>query len=281
MIGNCIVDEIMQLPYYPREDEELRAIRFIQAPGGNACNSARVLAKLGHRVRLVSQFARDSTSEWLIQQIQNNQIETDLCARSDDHSTPRSYIWLNQENGSRTIVHHRNLDELTFDHLKQLETLCPDWFHFEGRNIETLTRLFKQSKKLVNFPISLEIEKSRDGIEKLLPWMTLAIVSKDYLEQKNLSAKECIRQLKDYNKNLAIVCTLGSDGLIAMDQYGALIVREAKPINPVIDTLGAGDCFIAGLISALVQKMPFSDALNYANDLAALKIQSQGFDFNV
>ncbi len=259
----------------------MRATGFVRVPGGNACNSARVLAKLGHKVQLMSQLAEDSKSNWLIQQMRHAGIKMDLCTRSQNQTTPISSIWLNQQNGSRTIVHHRDLDEISLNDLQKLESLTPAWIHFEGRNIETLTHLFQKSKVAEHCPKSLEIEKPREGIEELLPWMSVVIISQEYLRKKRLSATECMWNLKKYNNELAIICTQGSDGLVAMDHSGHLITREAEPVDRIIDTIGAGDSFIAGLISALSQKKSFQDALVAANQLAALKIQHRGFDFHV
>lgn len=281
VVGNCIVDEIIQLPYYPQEDEEMRAVQAWRTPGGNACNSSRVLARQGHRVRLVCQLAQDTLSDWLIQQLDNERIDTSFCARSKDQSTPVSSIWLNQTNGSRTIAHYRDLDELSMTTLNNLNSLTADWIHFEGRNIKPLTRFLQASPELQTIPLSLEIEKARDDIEKLLPWMSVVIVSNDYLKQKGLTATACMQRLKSYNQNLKVVCTLGSAGLLAMDQESAVIQIDAEPVKAIVDTIGAGDCFIAGLISALSRAETFIDALRYANHLAALKIQHQGFDFHV
>ena len=51
---------------------------------------------------------------------------------------------------------------------------------------------------------------------------------------------------------------------------------EAEPIKQIVDTNGAGDCFIAGLISSLAAGDGFATALEFARRLAANKIQHEG-----
>lgn len=279
IVGNCVVDQIMVLPHYPHQDEELLAEEKTMAIGGNACNSSRILAELGHQVSLVSSLARDSEAQWLLEQLSDAGINTEYCRQHPAYATPVSSIWLNQQNGSRTIVHYRNLPELALQDLQKIRAGQYQWIHFEGRNIETL-RHYLPALMDSAIPVSLEIEKNREQIEQLLPYVNTVIVSSQYLSNRKLSAKDCLQALKRYNRCLNIVCTLGSSGLIAMDENNELYEIEAEPIEHVIDTIGAGDCFIAGLIDHLMEKKSFPSALRFANRLAARKIQYRGMTIN-
>lgn len=66
-----------------------------------------------------------------------------------------------------------------------------------------------------------------------------------------------------------------------MNSNNEIITLDAVPVDQVIDTLGAGDSFIAGLVSRLSQQHKFETALKFANKLAARKIQFQGIRFEV
>lgn len=279
IVGNCVVDQIMTLPHYPHQDEELLALRKTIAMGGNACNSSQILAELGHQVSLVSSLARDKDADWLLQKLSDAGINTDYCRQHPGCATPLSSIWLNRRNGSRTIAHYRNLAELTLADLQKIRPERYQWIHFEGRNIKTLQDYLPT---LVDYtvPVSLEMEKYRDQIELLLPYVNTVIISSQYLSDRKLSAEDCLQQLKQVNRRLNIVCTLGSSGLLAMDQNENIIKMEAEPVDQVIDTIGAGDCFIAGLIDQLMVQKHFFPALSFANRLAAKKIQNRGMTIN-
>ena len=280
LVGNCVIDQIFTLSEFPSEDQELRAETMSLAIGGNACNSAQILAQLGLRVEIISSMAQDPDAQWLIRQLERRQISSGLCQHHANGNTPRSNIWLNRQNGSRTIVHYRDLAELELAHLEKIDPSSYQWIHFEGRNVETLLQLLPQWDDHTA-PISLEMEKNRPQLKKLLPYVTTVIVSSAYLQQTGLSATECIRQLRQINPGLMVVCTLGPSGSIASDANGKIITTMAQQVSRVIDSTGAGDCFIAGLISQLAQGKGFSAAIGYAHTLAANKIKQQGMNINV
>ena len=278
LIGNCIVDQIWQLEHFPAQDEEMRALAKTRVMGGNACNSARVLAMLGDQVELVSSLAQDAWGDWLLQQLSAQGISTQYCRQLTGFSTPESSIWLSRANGSRTIVHHRNLPELTLTELRQIPVENYQWIHLEGRNIETLATYLTELGGF-NGRISLEIEKNRAGIESLLALVDVVIVSSAYLKSTGQTAEQCMTVFQRYNPALDVVCTLGEQGLIACDSASRMTRIEAEPVDRVVDTIGAGDCFIAGLIQQMVGQHDFHSALQVANRLAAKKIQHEGLVF--
>ncbi len=275
LIGNCVLDQVWELEYFPQQDEELRALAQTRVLGGNACNSAQILARLGNQVELVSSLADDSSANWLLQQLANLGISTRFCLQKTGYSTPESSIWLNQENGTRTIVHFRDLPELTLRELEIIPLHNYQWIHFEGRNIEILQKYIAEHEFSTG-PVSLEIEKNRPGMERLLPFVDTAIVSSAYLKSNNISADQCFEYFTEYNANLNIVCTLGDLGIVAKERSGMVFQLSAERVERVVDTVGAGDCFIAGLIHQLSRQQSFESALNFANKLAAHKIRFKG-----
>ncbi len=280
IVGNCILDQIWEIDRFPDEDAEFRAQSRLQQLGGNASNTASVLGKLGHEVELISLMADDTNASWLRQQLENKAVQTSLCPTVKNSITPVSNIWLNTSNGSRTICHYRDLPELSLQQLKQIQPDSYKWIHFEGRNIPVLLEYLPLLHNLHAVPISLEIEKPRADIEKLLPYVSVVIVSNDYLKQQHNSAHACIKQFAEINPQLKIVCTQGSKGLIAADEQKEIIELKAEAVVKVVDSIGAGDCFIAGLISRLSQRQSFKQALIFANKLAAIKVQHHGMNFN-
>jgi ketohexokinase len=287
VIGNCVIDDIYLVPNYPTEDDELRAQSYRRALGGNACNSAQILASLGHPVALAASLADDDLARWALGELDERGIDTRYCMRQRGYATPHSSIWLSATNGSRSIVHHRNLPELSLQHLHALPFAHYDWVHIEGRNIDTLSALLPQLGP-IRGRLSIEIEKPRDGIEQLISVCDSVVISSQYLRQRDISPEDCMNELKQVNPRARLVCTLGKQGLVAIDENGQRIRIKARPVDKVVDSIGAGDCFIAGLISRLSQTLvtaqaltieptqDFANSLEFANHLASLKIQHQG-----
>lgn len=57
-----------------------------------------------------------------------------------------------------------------------------------------------------------------------------------------------------------VVCTLGADGAIAVDERMTRHAVAATPVE-VLDTNGAGDAFMAGVLDATLEGSPLPDAL--------------------
>jgi ribokinase len=72
----------------------------------------------------------------------------------------------------------------------------------------------------------------------------------------------------------AVVVTLGGRGAMAC-QDGQVTVCPAPPVT-VVDTTGAGDCFVGALADALARGRSLPEALNWAVSAASLSTQSLG-----
>ncbi len=83
-----------------------------------------------------------------------------------------------------------------------------------------------------------------------------------------------------------VVLTLGDQGAVALTRRG--MIRQRAPCVPVVDAVGAGDCFFAGLVACLLRKegMPgvlsgdgpgaLGPALRHATACAAISLQRRG-----
>ena len=268
LIGNALVDRVMILDRYPREDEELRARGFQRRSGGNACNSARWLARHGHRVELVAALAEDAEARWLEDRLRSEGVDLSRCQRHSRGVTPLSSVWLAEQGASRTIVHYRDLPELTLSHLRSLPADGVDWLHLEGRNCETLASWLMESKP-PRERLSLELEKPRPGLEDLLDRISLGILSRAYVQKIGEDARECLLRLQHRRPWLQLVCTMGAEGLLLLDAGG---VPKRLPAPRVIengDSLGAGDVFIAALVAARSRGCGLEEAADEAQRAAA------------
>jgi 2-dehydro-3-deoxygluconokinase len=59
------------------------------------------------------------------------------------------------------------------------------------------------------------------------------------------------------------------------NQEREALIPAAK-VTAVVDTVGAGDGFAVGLISALLERLPANQAVGRGNQIAALVIQQIG-----
>jgi ketohexokinase len=278
-IGNLVLDLILDVTRYPQEDDEMRALTRRFQCGGNVANSLYVLSQLGHQTAIVTTLAVDDASKQLKQTLQQRGIDTQYIQRFIKGATPTSYIQIAQNNGSRTITHFRQLPEVEFDHFAKIEIEDFDWLHFEGRNLDALEGMLNIAKTfLTHQPISLEVEKPREGIEALFGLANVLFFSQKYIQAKGFdSAETWLEHIKKHHAHAHIICTWGEQGAWYCSAGGSIEHQPAENIKP-LDTLGAGDTFNAGVIDALIQGQSLQQAVQQASRLAARKCQQVGFD---
>ncbi|GKT11088.1 MAG: ketohexokinase [Thiomicrorhabdus sp.] len=279
-IGNAVLDIIFNVSHHPKEDEEIRALDKKTSSGGNTNNTLYVLNQLGHETSICTTLATDSEAKQLTTSLKNRNINIEHIQKFIKGQTPTSFVTLSSENGQRTIVHYRNLPEISFDHFARIEIEDYEWLHFEGRNIENLTGMLNIAKTfLTDQPISLEVEKPREGIEALFSQVNLLIFSHHYATAKGFQdGAKLLANVKTQVPNANIVCTWGNRGVWYAPINGDIQHINAELITPIVDTLGAGDTFNAALIHHLINKSTLLEAVKEANHFAGQKCRQLGLD---
>lgn len=279
-IGNCVLDIILSTDHYPTEDSEMRVSKRNFSTGGNVANSLSVLSQLSHETAICCTLAEDENAKILRRSLQQKRISTEFIQSFIKGETPSSYITLNEANGSRSILHYRDLAETSFDHFAKIEIEDFDWLHFEARNMDNLPGMLNIAKTfLTTQPISLEVEKNRPGIETLIPLANVVFFSKAYaLANQFDSAHDLLESMKKTAPQSTLICSWGEQGAWFCGPNGEVKHQAATLVPQVVDTLGAGDTFNAGVIHSLLHADKLEDAIKAGTQLAARKCQQYGFE---
>lgn len=279
-IGNAVLDVVLKVAHAVHDDEEIRAHQRYQQVGGNVSNSLYVLSQLGHQTALCATAGGDAEAKQLISGLKERDINTEHLQRFIKGRTPTSYVTLNAQNGHRAIVHYRDLPELNFEHFAKIEIEAYDWLHFEGRNVENLQGMLNIAKTFLSHqPISLEVEKPREGLEPLLPQANLLFFSHHYASAKGFEdGQSLLKHMQPQLPNSHLICTWGDQGAWYCSAGGTIEHVPAHPVDTVIDTLGAGDTFNAAVIHHLISGDYLAEAVRQASVLAAKKCAQQGLD---
>lgn len=279
-VGIATLDVINEVSGYPAEDEEVRALGHRVRRGGNATNTLVVLAQLGHHCFWAGTLGDDPQSGEILSDLERYGVDTALCVRHTGGRTPTSYVTLSHTTGSRTIVHYRDLPELRAADIAGLNAVNFDWVHFEGRNTEeTALMLDEMSARCPGLPISLEVEKQRPGIERLLRGPRVVLFSQAYARSRGYSDPESFLagQWARTSAELLIL-PWGADGAYGQSRGGSLSFARAYVPAQTIDTLGAGDVFTAAVIDGLLAGLELQVVLERSNQLAGHKCGLRGLD---
>ncbi|KAJ5676079.1 hypothetical protein N7462_008976 [Penicillium macrosclerotiorum] len=201
-IGACYIDTILTTPYYPEEDEKLRASNVSRRRGGNCPNTLEVLQQvISHAsseralaLKLVSVLpAKSSVASQQIISALAPGVNLDHCIYRENFTEPAScYIIKSQSTGSRTIVNYNELPEMTVEEFMTIaDEIGPQtsWFHFEGRIPQVTAECIRYLRR--QFPgvrISVEIEKpGRPGLQELAAQADVVFYSKTWAQVETLS----------------------------------------------------------------------------------------------
>ena len=277
--GIATLDIINTVNGYPSEDSEVRALAQAVRVGGNTANTLSILAQAGHECRFAGTLAGDMNGRRIVDELELRGVNLTHARRVEHGAAPTSYILLNQHNGSRSIVHYRDLPEFSltdFMDIKQLET-C-DWLHFEARNCEDLAVMLAYARSIVtDQPISLEVEKERDGLDALWSTPDIIIFSRAFAQGRSFDEPAAfLHEARFWAPQAILVLPWGDKGAWALSRNNNLLHSPAFSPVEVIDTLAAGDTFNAGFIHAMLSGESLENALGKACELAGRKVGQHG-----
>lgn len=146
-------------------------------------------------------------------------IDFSHCPMIEGIGCPTSTALLSLSSGSRTIVHHNPcLPELTSENFEQLHLKDYSWIHFEGRNFDRVSSMMQfvenynnrlnyrkeihnKEVQLDQMPItiSVELERPREELLDLLPYVDVAFISKDFAQNRGYS--DTSETLKNISKD--------------------------------------------------------------------------------
>jgi ketohexokinase len=276
-VGIATLDVVSVVARYPAEDAEVRASERHWRRGGNCTNSLAVLAQLGHEAVWVGTVADDADARVLLAAAARERIDTRRRVTCAGGRTPVSHVVRSRETGSRTIVHYRDLPELSAEAFAAVPLQGFDWVHFEGRNVAALRPMLARVRDF-GIRCSLEVEKPREGIEDLFALPDLLFFSRDYALRRGCAGPRDLLRSVPRRPGQVLVCAWGADGAVALDEAGALHASPAFPPAALADTLGAGDAFNAAWVDGTLRGLSVAAALREACRLAGRKCGLDGLD---
>jgi ketohexokinase len=277
-VGVATLDIIDSLEAFPREDSEQRALARWSCRGGNAANTLVVLSQLGHACSWAGTLAQDAAADQIVADLQAKDIDLRWARRHADALSPVSYILQSQANASRTIIHYRNLPELEAEDFAAIDLAPFDWVHFEGRHVAACEQMLRRVRRQCpGLKVSLEVEKPRAQIPRLFPLADVVVFSRAYARAVGYTtAPELFAAARAAGASGLLYAAWGEAGGWLDEREGGQLHLPARPPARLVDTLGAGDVFNAGLIDVLVQGGAPRQALERANRLAGSKCGRQG-----
>jgi sugar/nucleoside kinase (ribokinase family) len=269
--------------------------RYLKCPGGASANVAVCVARLAGQCGFIGRLGLDPVGHFLAQTLQREGVDISSLRLDPALKTAVLIVSL-EEDGERSFSYLVTPSADSFVCEQDLPVFAAnEWFYFNSiglirepsRNACLAgVRQMQRAGGSVLFDVNLR-EAMWDQPEEILPQVTAAIAQADICkisadELCRLSAQPDWRSARYYARDLGCMTTvisLGAEGAYVLHQgqerYFPAIAVE------VIDTTGAGDAFVGGLLSCLAQQENWrheslADALLTANYCGAAAVTQKG-----
>lgn len=256
-------------------------------PGGDACNEALTLARLGKRVNLITKLGRDLSGQILLNYFLENGISTEDTILESNLDTGINIVLVDEE-AERSFVTNRNsslrklsLSDIKIEALGKAPILSfASIFVSPCFTVPDMASLFRSAKEQ---GCILCADMTRCKNKERLPDIQEAIQYLDYLfpnyeEAKAVSGLSDPDEIADAFLDCGVTCMvikMGKDGCFIKTKDQRFMI-PAYPHTRCVDTTGAGDNFAAGFLYALSEHMELADCGRFANMTASFAVESLG-----
>ena len=288
----CIGAAIVDIPLQPvtREifDVDSNPVdRICMTIGGDAINEATIINRLGHKVALVAMVGDDAAGKTVLDHCDAENIDRNFIKVREDIDTSIN-VGLVTPDGERTFVTNRNgslwkttADDFDLTCLEGAKLLSyASIFNNPLVDGETLVKIFQRARELgiiiTADMINPRLGETLDDVRDALGYLDYFFPNRD--EASRLTGKTELTDIADTFlacgvKN--VVIKNGTHGCFVKNAETCFEVDAIHGIQPV-DTIGAGDNFVAGFITAILDGKPLEECAKFANTTGNLSVRALG-----
>lgn len=286
-LGAIAMDIVIDSHDLPKDDGFALIRHEEMLPGGSASNVSVSAAHLGLEVFQTGKIGDDSIGTEFMRTLEADGVDGRYVAVKKNGTTLHTYI-LTAPGGRHCIFANAGDSvctlipgELPEDIMDEMDIFYNDMFSPKAA-LWLAGRAREQGKPVIYnmqcVPSFMEMcGTSRGEIDEMMALCSVFVSGRDgYYELTGESDYRKAMRLvwEKYQVPEGVICTAGDEGAVWYD--GALYTAPAYKIEPV-DTTGAGDCFLGGLLYAYyAEKMDKRETLEFANASAAVKCMQAG-----
>ena len=266
---------------------------FERKVGGAEFNVAIGCSRLGLKAGWISRLGNDDFGKHILKTARGECIDISEVKLVDGYQTSVYFREVLSDGASRSFYYREKSPTSTM----KLEDLNEEYFknakilHITGvfpsisnNNQNIILEAVKLAKKLnlmVSFDPNIRLkmwtkEEMRGFIEKVLPSVDILLIGDEEVEilLKDSNIEKAIETFHSYGIGKVIV-KKGAKGAIGSDGKNIYEVSAIKP-KAVIDTVGAGDGFAAGFLTALLKGETLENCISFANAVGSLVVGVEG-----
>lgn len=268
--------------------------QFNKSLAGAEVNVGIGLVRLGHDVTYITHLGDDPLGHGIIHRLNQENIDTSLISFNTTYKTGMMMKNI-VENGDPEIAYYRKgsafsmidptiidtLDLSNYDHLHVTGIPCALSENCKKATLK-LVQKAKENHLSISFDPNLRpslwpsTQVMIDTLNEITPFAN--IILPGISEAKILMGSDNPEAIANYYQKIGINTTiikLGSKGAY-VHHNGESFIQPGYKVAQVVDTVGAGDGFAVGVISAYLEGKSMTDILIRANAIGAMQVSVMG-----
>lgn len=279
--GSLNMDIVVQSARRPVPGETLLGAKVSFLPGGKGLNQAVAAARLGVPTAMIGAVGNDAFANSLRGFLADNDIDSSGVREIDGPATGVALIQVAQKDNAITVASGANL-RFTKEMVRRAPRVDEVWVAQFETPIAATEAILKRARAAGARTV-LNLAPFMPHAGRLMKVVDVAVLNEIELSQATgakLRAASALRDVAAACQKLrtkgarAIVATLGARGAVVLTADGATAVPAYKA--KVVDTTGAGDCFVGALAARLSAGATAVEAAHYASAAAACSVERLG-----
>jgi len=279
--GSLNMDVVVQSERRPAKGETLLGAIVSFLPGGKGLNQAIAAARLGTATAMCGAVGKDAFADGLRSFLADNDVDSSGVREVIGPATGVALIQVAGGDNAITVASGANL-HFARDMIREAPRPDEVWVaQFETPIIETMEALGRAraagARTVLNLAPFLAFP---EGLLKVVDVAVLNEIELSHATGTRLRATSAIRVVAGACQKLralgaqTVVATLGARGAVVVANEGAVAIPAFKA--KVVDTTGAGDCFVGALAARLAAGEPPVSAARYASAAASCAVEQLG-----
>ena len=241
----------------------------------------------------ISRLGNDDFGKYILKTVRGEDVDTSEVKLVDGYQTSVYFREVLSDGSSRSFYYREksptstmNLKDLNEEYFKTAKILhitgvFPSINKNNQKVILEAVRLAKKFNLIVSFDPNIRLkmwtrEEAKSFIEKLLPSVDIFLIGDEEIEilLGETTIKDSIKTFHSYGIEKVVV-KKGAKGAIGSDGKNIYDVEAIKP-KALVDTVGAGDGFAAGFLTALIKGETLENCVKFANAVGSLVVGVEG-----
>lgn len=284
-IGGLCLEQVVRLPDWPAPNQHRISILDLKMqPGGAAPNVAISATRAGGNVALIGKIGDDERGRELLQALHNEGVNVSYCCVEQNKPTTLQIVLTVRDDWSALLWTDPDLDFVPED-ISEEVIRSARFIHLEGygmftdqqkATVEYAIRLASEARTLISVDAGTQMAYEQpDYLRGIMAQADIAFAN--LIEASYITGQENeVRIVEELTKlgPKVVVLKMGLRGSLVISQNQVTNVPAYK-IN-VMDTVGAGDGMVAGMLLGLSKGDNFENSARRGAAVGALVCMGAG-----